>query len=500
MPPYLLGLDVGGGGGRALLVDAETGEVQRAFRGWLPSTESDVDLELVWRSLADASREVLARAAAPPGSVAGVAATSMRLGAVLLDPAGTALYSGWNRDLRAVPQGLEIGARHGAELAAAVGRWPVPNGLAARLHWLAQRDPARLERAASALALSDWVSFRLCGERITDFSQAAETLLLDVRARAWSDEWIARLELPRGIFPPIAAAGRALGKLRPDAARDLGLGTDTVVGLGGGDTQCGLLGCAALRPADMVVVAGTTAPVQQVLERACVDPSARLWTGLHVADRRWVVESNAGPVGEALDWLAHVLYAGSAVPAAALLDDAAASAAGAGGMLSSFGATVFDAHALRPSYGSIALPNIGVETGASARALLARAAVEGLVHALRANVDQIVALTGESPAHVSLCGGLSRSAGFAGILADALERPVACARVAESSGLGAALCAAVGAGLFPDLDQAARALARTAPPLEPDPARSRVLAERRGAWDRLRRSTPDAVDLMPTAP
>jgi autoinducer 2 (AI-2) kinase len=492
---FLLGLDVGGGGGRALLVDPDGGEVQRAFRAWQPSTDSDVDLELVWRALAEASREVLARAGAAPGSVAGVAATSMRLGAVLLDAAGEALYSGWNRDMRAIPQGLAIGERHGAELAAAVGRWPVPNGLAARLHWLAQRAPERLERARSALALSDWVGFRLSGERMTDYSQAAETLLLDVRARAWSRDWIARLGLPGQLFPRIGAAGLALGKLRPAAARELGLAPDAIVALGGGDTQCGLLGAGALAPGELAVVAGTTAPVQQVLARACVDPQARLWTGLHVAERRWVVESNAGPVGEALDWLAHVLHPGAPVPAAALLDAAGAAEPGAGGVLSTFGATVFDARALQPSYGSIALSSLGVGDGERGRALLARGAVEGLAHALRANLEQIVSLTRESPARVHLCGGLSRSASFARILADALERPVACARVAESSGLGAALCAGVGAGLFRDLDEAAGALARAATLFEPDPARARAIAARRPAWQRLRGSIPDASEL-----
>jgi autoinducer 2 (AI-2) kinase len=491
---HLLGLDVGGGGGRALLVDADSGEVQRAFRAWVPSTDTDVDLESVWRALAEASREVLSHAGSPPGAVVGMAATSMRLGAVLLDARGEPVYAGWNRDLRPIAQGLEIGTRHGAELARVTGRWPVPNGLAARAQWLALHHPERLARARSALSLGDWVAFRLCGERVTDFSQAAETLLLDVRTRSWAWDWIERLGLPRELFPPIAPSGTALGKLGDRAAHDLGLAPGTPVALGGGDTQCGLLGCGARAAGDVAIVAGTTAPVQQVLAGPAIDPEARLWSGLHVAPEHWVVESNAGPVGEALDWLAHLLYRDSEAPVAELLADAGRSPAGAAGALSTFGATVFDARALRPSYGCFSLSNLGVGSHGDSRALFARGAVEGLAHALRANLEQIVALTGESPAEVRLCGGLSRSADFAQILADVLERPVAAARVAESSGLGAALCAGVGAGCFRDLDEAAT-LAATRERALPDAARARILAERYAAWNRLLLAQPDVSDL-----
>jgi autoinducer 2 (AI-2) kinase len=491
---YLLGLDVGGGGGRAVLVDAETGETRSAFRGWSPEGESDVDLEAVWRALAAACREVLANAT--PDSVAAVAVTSMRLGSVLLDATGAALHAGWNRDLRAIPHGLALAARCGPELAAAVGRWPIPNCLAARLHWLGERAPERLAAARSALSLGDWVAFRLCGERATDFSHAAETSLVDARTRDWAWDWIERLGLPREIFPPIRAAGTWLGKLGGPAARDLGLARGIAVALGGGDTQCGLVGCGALSDGDLAIVAGTTAPLQQVLTQSCVDPEARLWTGLHAARGRWVLESNAGPVGEALDWLAHVLYPDAAAPAAELLHQAGLQPPGAGGALSTFGASVFDARALRPSYGCLALPSLGVARGAASRALLARAAVEGIAWSIRANLEQLEKLSARSPESIRLCGGLARSAAFAQVLADALEQPVHAARVVESSGLGAALCAGVGAGVFRDLDEAARALGSSLARFDPDPARARALAERRPAWERLRMAQPDAAALM----
>ena len=91
--------------------------------------------------------------------------------------------------------------------------------------------------------------------------------------------------------------------------------------------------------------------------------------------------------------------------------------------------------------------------------------------------------------------GYLGSAAFAQVLADALGKPVASARVAESSALGAALCAGVGAGLYRGLDEAARSLAATRETHEPDASRGRVLEQRYAAWNRLRSAQPDAAEL-----
>src|SRR4030095_7686735 len=112
-----------------------------------------------------------------------------------------------------------------------------------------------------------------------------------------------------------------------DAAERFGLREGIAVAAGGADTQCALLGAGAIAAGQAGLVAGpsapgTSAPVEIVSARAIVDPDGLLWTECHVVPDRWVVESNAGPLGESLEWAAGVLFADAAQPRARLFADA----------------------------------------------------------------------------------------------------------------------------------------------------------------------------------
>lgn len=501
---FVLGLDAGGGGGRALVLDVETGAIATAARAWThpPAPGAgglgfDLDLDAVWARLAEAAREALARAGAAPDAVAGVAATSMRFGLVVVDAAGRALYAGPNRDARAVAETFAL-APHAAGLHAASGHWPAPVAAAPRLLWLKAKGGERWERAHVLLALSDWLASRMCGELASEPSQAGESLVFDLAARGWSWEWIDRLGLPRRLFPPLRAQGSPLGRLRPEAAEALGLRAGTPVAVGAADTQCGLLGAGALARGAIGIVTGTTAAVQLVSDRPLLDPDARLWSGCHALPDRFVVESNAGPVGDALAWLGGLLFPDAPQPAARLFAEAAAAPPGASGIASSLGAEVFDARAMSLPMGAIHLTHLGAPAGPAARAALARAAVEGAAFGLRANLEQILALVGQSTPvapELRLAGGLARSVAFAQILADATGRPIALPATPETSALGAALLAATGAGLFADPEEAALALAKSRRSLEPVPAQAERHASLYARWQALRaaRAPADGV-------
>ena len=209
MPGHLLmGLDVGGGGGRCLLVDTRDGRTTAATRTWQFATApgtgglgSDLDLAAMREGLASASREAIARAGARPQDIAGVACTALRLGCVVLDADGEALLAVPNRDARAVAEGLGMAAQHGDRVWQRMGRWPYPIYPAARLAWLRAQRPDDFARADALLSVSDWVTFALCGERVAEPSQAGETLLFDLAERDWATDWVEELDLPVDLLP-----------------------------------------------------------------------------------------------------------------------------------------------------------------------------------------------------------------------------------------------------------------------------------------------------------
>ncbi len=490
---FLAGLDIGGGGGRCLLVDPASGEIHSAFRPWsFPVAREtgglgfDADPEQMLASLGEAVVEALGRAKAKPGQIAGLAAASMRFGMVVIDSDGAVLYAGPNRDARAAAEAIALGASHGEELARRTGLWPMPTLAAPRLRWLAANRPDDWKRAQALLALNDWLAFRLCGELATDFSQAGCTMLFDLAERDWAWDWIDRLELPRSLFPSVHPAGTPLGTLTADAAGALGLLAGTPVMVGGADTQCGLLGCGARSEGDTAVIAGTTAPVQTVLAAPDLDPETRLWAGHHVLPGLWTLESNAGPVGETLEWFARLLHPDAPMPAAALLGEAARSEPGAAGMVSTLGAQLHDARALALPVGDLTLSHLPSARDPLTRRHLSRSVIEGMAYSLRANVEQLAAVVPLEQTRIRLGGGLSRSASFARLLADVLGRPVDVSRTPETTALGAAICAGVGAGVLEDLGEGAEQLAGIARSHEPDGEAARTYAGLYESWQRLR--------------
>ncbi len=251
MSPVLLGLDAGGGSIRALLIDTEHGPLATARRRWShPAALGtggmgiDLDLDLTWRLLCEATREALLRAGIDSSTVIGVAASAMRFATVVLDAQGEALFAAPNRDGRATGAAFEL-SRDGAALHARTGHWPTPIALASRMQWLARERPEIASRAAHALAVSDWIAWRMTGVAATDLSQASTSGVFDIAACRLAEDLAAASGMRSSVLPPIQPAGTKLGALRDDAARDLGLRAGIAVAIGG---VAGL-------------VAGTSAPV-----------------------------------------------------------------------------------------------------------------------------------------------------------------------------------------------------------------------------------------------
>lgn len=497
-PRYLLGLDAGGGGLRCLLIETETRRIITAAQPWsarpVPSAGAwarELDLPAIWRALAATPRQALARAGAEPAQVLGLAITSMRHSLVLLDAHGEPCFAVPNLDARASAEAMELAQERGPQLYTSTGHWPAPILLAARLLWLARHAPETLAAARQAFTLSDWLAYRLTGVAAAERSHAGETLLLDLHTRAWADDLITDLGLPRALCLPLQDAGARLGTLTPAAAEALGLPEGLPVAVGGADTQSALLGTGALAPGQLAAIAGTTAPVQLVTERPLTDAQRRLWTGLHVLPDRWVLESNAGSMGSALDWVARLLCPDAPNPAAALAAAAGAAEPGAGGLSSTIGASLFNAGQLSLPVETLAFSH-ELLAGLEPRPAVARAVLEGLAYALKANIAQLLEVAGTPLQTLHLSGGLSRSAVWAQIVSDVLDAPVDVAATPESSALGAALCAGVGAGLYPDLPAAAAALLTPGREFRPEATAARFYRQGFADWSELLAQRSDA--------
>ncbi len=466
---FLIGFDIGGGGGRCLLVNTDTGETHSVFHAWTlpPDPQAGgfafkLDTDIIWHVLGEVTQEALTKVGASPQDVAGVAATSMRHSMVAIDKKGKVLLATPNRDSRAVTQGMDLAVERGEEIYRLTGHASSPIFMAARLLWLRDTHPDRFKEVHASLSISDWVGYMLTGELASEPAQAAESLLFDLENRKWASTLIKSLGLPEKIFPALKKAGSKLGKLTREAAANLGLLPGTPVAVGGPDTQCGLLGAGVVSDGQIGVVAGTTTPVQMAVDQLIIDPEMRIWTGLHIIPGLYVLESNAGQMGSTLEWTASLMHADTFNPVARFVAEAAGSVPGAHGMVSTIGAAVFNASALEPPIDSLTFSSIIARMGEEGRADVAQAVLEGMAYAVRANVEQLLHISGRKLSDLWLTGGISRSAGWSAIISNVANCNVHVSASAEATALGAAICAGVGAGLFPDLAAGAKQLAHIA--------------------------------------
>lgn len=479
---YLLALDAGSGSGRSVLVSTDGRECHTVARDWGYEYEPDsgplachFDADSFWKVLAGTVRDVLAKAGAHGRQVVAVSSTSQREGCVLVDRGGRELYAGPNRDNRAEIDGAEIARTHGQRIYAQTGHYPSGMFAAARLKWFQRHRPETYERASRLLMINDWVLYKLSGAEASEPTNASETCLFDITKGCWADDLIDELGLRRDLFADVVAPGSRIGDVSAVAGRDTGLVPGTPVVAGGADTQCGVLGSGAINAGDMAVVAGTTTPLQLLLPALTLDTSFRLWSGPFLAPDTYVLESNAGGAGTIYRWCLDT-FSGAQKQGADVIGSsfermnamAASTPAGATGARSFIGVSVMNARALAPPAATLELGPLFWH--GDTKAAIARAILESLAFAARANADQILAVVPAGIARVNACGGMTRSTLYLALLAACLERNIRVPRWREGSGVGAAICAGLGAGLYKNLADGQRQLVTIELEIEPDPA------------------------------
>ena len=501
---WLLGFDLGGGGVRCLAVDAASGARVSASRPWsFPRADDrapfgfELDLPRMWECAGAACREAVASAGASARDVHGIAVSALRFATVIVDAEGEVAFSVPNRDARAAGQAFRLAAEQGPILLHESGLWPLSVHTSARLLWLRDEAEIALDDDLVQLSLGDWLNFRLCGVRATDPSQAGCVGLFELKERRWNWERIDQLEISRSLFGDVIPSAQRLGSLAAEAAAHLGLQAGTAVFMGGADTPCALLGTGAIDPGDCGLIAGTTAPIEVVLGEPLIDSEGRLRGGHHVVPDRWVMESSAGTMGEVLTFFSRILFPDSPQPERMLFAEASLGPLGAAGAMSTLGAELMDDRQSRVPVGQLTLSHMGAVEGHEGRRNLARAMVEGLACAVRANLEQLRVTTGAEIPVLRFSGGLSRNDFFAQLLADFCACEMRVSRLPESSALGAAICAGVGAGVFEDFGEAAASLAGERAVLRPDPEIAADVEHVYANWSSLRQAASE--DVAPLA-
>jgi xylulokinase len=479
----LLGIDVGTGGSRAILVD-EAGRVAQSATvehepfaspqtGW-----AEQDARDWWRASAGAVRALLASGAASADEIGCVGLTGQMHGAVLLDERDEVLRPAiiWC-DVRTDPQCRALTERVGAQRLIELVLNPALAGFTLpKLLWVRETEPEIWARVRSVLLPKDYVRLRLTGERATDVADASGTLLLDVRRRAWSREMLRLTEIDERLLPRVFESTSLTGRISAAGAEATGLREGTPVVAGGGDQAAGAVGMGIVLPGAVSATIGTSGVVFAATDRPALDPGGRVHTFCHAVPGRWHVMGVTQAAGLSLRWFRDRFGAGAddgGDPYERLIEEASGAPAGSDGAvwvpyLMGERTPHLDPHARAALVGL---------TASHTRAHVVRAILEGVAFSLRDTLT-IFAEMGVPVETIRLGGGGARSGLWRQIQADVYGHTVELVEAEEGAAYGAALLAGVGVGVWLTVDEACAASVRIRAKIAPDASASEVLDAR----------------------
>jgi len=465
-----LGIDIGTGGTRALLVD-ERGAVRAGYTA--PHEEMMMQRPLWaeqrpenwWDAAVAAIRGALAKAGIAGSQVKGIGLSGQMHGLVILDQADQVIRPSliWC-DQRSQAQVDGINAALGRENVLRYIANPVLTGFTLpKLLWVRDNEPENFARVRKMLLPKDYVRFQLTGEFATEVSDASGTAVFDVVRRRWSWEMMDGLGLDRSILPQCYESSEVSGQVTAAAAQLTGLAAGTPVVGGGGDQAASAVGNGIVEAGIVSCTLGTSGVVFAHMENVAYDPAGRVHTFCHAVRDKWHVMGVTQGAGLSLQWFRNQLAPGTEYDA--LTAEAAQSPAGAHGLfwlpyLMGERTPHLDA-AARGGW-------IGL-TAKHRRADLVRALIEGVSFSQR-DCLAIIESLGVAVNSVRASGGGAQSAFWRQLLADILGKRTVTLETQEGSAYGVALLALVGTGAYGSVAEACRAAIRETDSVSPSPA------------------------------
>ncbi len=473
---YWLGIDIGTGGTRALLID-EKGKLAHAFTA--PHEEMMMEQPLWaeqrpenwWDAAQCAIKGVLAAAAIKGDQIAGIGLSGQMHGLTLLDSSDAVIRPAliWC-DQRSQAQVDAINAKVGRENVVAAIANPVLTGFTLpKLMWVRDHEPANYARIKKLLLPKDYIRFQLTGEYASDVSDASGTALFDVVHRRWSNSLASALGIDRDILPYVHESPDISGRIHGQAAAATGLKVGTPVVGGAGDQAAGAVGSGIVEPGIVSCTIGTSGVVFAHTDKPVYDPDGRVHTFCHAVPGMWHVMGVTQGAGLSLKWFRSQVESNQSYDQLTL--EASGAACGSQGL---FWLPYLMGERTPHLDSSARAAWIGL-TAKHTRADLVRSVIEGVSFSQKDCLDVIEEM-GVPVRSVRLSGGGAQSAFWRQLLADVFAKPVSMLETQEGSAYGAALLALVGSGAYDNVQSACKAAIKETERLEPRSHESQLYA------------------------
>jgi xylulokinase len=497
MARYLLSLDVGTTAIKVGLFSADGALLKMANREQTLAFPEPGRVEQSpgegWRLLAECSREVMA--GYDSREVGATAISNHRGTAIALDRNGDPLseFVVW-MDKRGVPEVEWLLEHIGGQTYYNVCGHPVVSYTGvSKVLWF-QRSASEVWERAAVIAPPQTVFLKWlgCDDLVCDVSTGTYLFPFDIDRQTWSDSLARQIGIPLDKLPRLVGAADVVGYLSPKAAGELGLTAGIPLVAGGGDGQCAGVGSGIIKAGRVMVNVGTGTGVQAFLPAPRRDPDCTLNCAAHVVTGAWEMEGHTQSSGAAFRWLRDefgseekATQEKTAINAYDLLVDQAKNAPpGSDGLL------------FIPTFNGSSAPVVdltarGCLLGLSlshTRGHVIRALLEGISLEIRWMLNAMIEM-GTSIEDIRLVGGGASNPFWNQIHADILGHPVTTLHVANAAMVGAAICAAMGVGLYEDWSDAADRFVQIKDTIDPQQAN-------RGVYEQSYQNYRDVFRLL----
>ena len=473
---YMMGIDLGTSSLKVIIIDT-AGNIQaessKAYQFDSPlNGYAEQNVEIWWSACRGCIREALVKAAVPASEVKGLGLSGQMHGIVSLDKDRQVIRPAiLHCDARSAEQVQQINSLFERRSIPGSRFNPVYTGfLLTSLLWIKQNEPANFDKIRSVFLPKDYLKMRLCGEISSDYSDASATLAFDIEHFRWSAETLAALDIPLAFFPECFAADYPAGTVTKQAAAETGLDEGTVVVSGGGDQIMQAIGNGAIHPGSATVNIGSSGQVCFQSDKPVRNPKLSTNTFCAYGKGRWIVMGASMSAGLCLKWFKSMF---PPVSYRQLDEEAGKLPPGSGGL-------VFLPY-LNGERTPHVNPNLsGMFMGLNlntSRIHLARAVMEGVTYALMQCIEVCGGL-GLRTDELIASGGGARSPLWLQMQADVFNTPLKTTVTEEQAGIGAAVAAGVGAGIFSSIDEACGKLVKYKDTVYvPDAANHRIYQE-----------------------
>ena len=442
-PRYVLAIDEGSSGVRALLVDREGRVAARSYREILASCPApgrvEQDADLIWERTLEVAREAVTRAGVAAADLAAIGITGQRSTAIAWNRrTGKPFYPAvsW-QDLRTVERCGELLAE---------GHFVTPLAAATKVEWVMRNVPEAREAAARGEALcgtiESWLVWKLSGGRlhVTDASFASASGLYDLLERRWGSRLLAALGISETALPEVRASSEVYGSTDPRW-----LGAPVPIAGMAGDQQAALFGQTCFEPGTAKTTYGTSAMVDLNVGAAPALSSCGAYPLVAWKlgeETTYCLEGQSITAGAAVQWLRDAL---GIIASMAESDLLARSVADSGGV---WAVPAFQGLGT-PYLDPAARAALGGLSRGTTRAHVVRAVLEGI--ALRCR-EVVEAVSADSPAGrpkvLRVDGGAAANDFLLQFQSDILGIPVERPETLDAASIGAAFLAGLAVGFW----------------------------------------------------